>query len=104
VLRHTTVLPGRRNDLDADDVRARYLHTARAQVSDTGWTHHIPLPRPTSSACPSTPTADGWPPSPCTAGYWAFFDRHHSRLEHNHHTRQAVRGLDRLTDLEELRR
>ncbi|MDQ0792917.1 cryptochrome/photolyase family protein [Streptomyces sp. B1I3] len=36
---------------------------------------------------------------PYTAGYWAFMDRHRARLEHNHRTGQAVRGLDRLNDL-----
>ncbi|MCS0634842.1 cryptochrome/photolyase family protein [Streptomyces sp. LP05-1] len=41
---------------------------------------------------------------PYTAGYWAFMDRHRRRLEHNPRTGRAVRGLDRLTDLEELRR
>lgn len=41
---------------------------------------------------------------PYTAGYWNFMDRHRDRLERNHRTRQAVRGLDRLQDLDELRR
>ncbi|WP_217166182.1 cryptochrome/photolyase family protein [Streptomyces sp. AC512_CC834] len=41
---------------------------------------------------------------PYTAGYWSFMDRHRARLEHNHRTARAVRGLDRLTDLTELRR
>jgi deoxyribodipyrimidine photolyase-related protein len=40
---------------------------------------------------------------PYTAGYWAFMDRHRDRLERNHRTSRAVRGLDRLTDLDELR-
>ncbi|MGY1581132.1 cryptochrome/photolyase family protein [Streptomyces sp. MN13] len=41
---------------------------------------------------------------PYTAGYWFFLDRHRSRLEHNHRTARAVRGLDRLADLAVLRR
>ncbi|MEU5771337.1 cryptochrome/photolyase family protein [Streptomyces asoensis] len=39
---------------------------------------------------------------PYTAGYWAFLHRHRSRLEHNPRMSQAVRGLDRLADLDEL--
>ncbi|MEV4949006.1 cryptochrome/photolyase family protein [Streptomyces sp. NPDC053755] len=42
VLRHSAPLPEWWNALDADDVRARCLHTVMAQVRDTGWTHHIP--------------------------------------------------------------
>lgn len=41
---------------------------------------------------------------PFTAGYWAFLHRHRARLEHNPRMAQAVRGLDRLTDLDELLR
>ncbi|MFF9868886.1 cryptochrome/photolyase family protein [Streptomyces sp. NPDC013953] len=41
---------------------------------------------------------------PYTAGYWTFLDRHRARLERNHRTARAVRGLDRLADLDELRR
>ncbi|MFJ6789394.1 cryptochrome/photolyase family protein [Streptomyces angustmyceticus] len=41
---------------------------------------------------------------PYTAAYWFFLDRHRARLEHNHRTARAVRGLDRLPDLAELRR
>ncbi|MFJ7072265.1 cryptochrome/photolyase family protein [Streptomyces sp. NPDC098781] len=41
---------------------------------------------------------------PYTAGYWAFLDRHRSRLERNHRMAQPLRGLDRLTDLDEIRR
>ncbi|GES29850.1 cryptochrome/photolyase family protein [Streptomyces angustmyceticus] len=41
---------------------------------------------------------------PYTAAYWFFLDRHRGRLEHNHRTARAVRGLDRLPDLAELRR
>ncbi|MCL7427218.1 cryptochrome/photolyase family protein [Streptomyces sp. YS415] len=41
---------------------------------------------------------------PYTAGYWTFIDRHRPRLERNHRTAQAVRGLDRLADIDEVRR
>jgi deoxyribodipyrimidine photolyase-related protein len=39
---------------------------------------------------------------PYTAGYWRFVHRHRERLARNHRTAQPVRGLERLTDLEEL--
>ncbi len=39
---------------------------------------------------------------PFTAGYWWFLDRHRERLEGNHRMARAVKGLDRLTDLDEL--
>ncbi|MET7683446.1 cryptochrome/photolyase family protein [Streptomyces sp. NPDC005423] len=39
---------------------------------------------------------------PYTAGYWAFLHRHRSQLEHNPRMSQAVRGLNRLTDLDAL--
>lgn len=39
---------------------------------------------------------------PFTTGYWAFMHRHRTRLAHNPRTAQAVRGLDRLTDLDAL--
>ncbi|MFF2365270.1 cryptochrome/photolyase family protein [Streptomyces sp. NPDC058122] len=39
---------------------------------------------------------------PYTTGYWAFLHRHRRRLAGNHRTAQAVRGLDRLADLDEL--
>lgn len=42
VLGHNAPLPGWWNDLDADALGARCLHTVLAQVRDTGWTHHIP--------------------------------------------------------------
>ncbi|MEV6396649.1 cryptochrome/photolyase family protein [Streptomyces sp. NPDC051907] len=169
VLRHTAELPGWWSDLDADDVRARCLHTVLAQVRDTGWTHHIPrlmvlgsyalqrgwdpaavmdwfhrcfvdgydwvmapnvvgmsqyadggrtTTKPYTSGgayidrmsdlcgpCPYRPgDRTGEHACPYTAGYWAFLDRHRALLEHNHRTRQAVRGLDRLADLDGVRR
>ena len=39
---------------------------------------------------------------PFTAGYWAFLHRHREELAANHRMRQAVRGLDRLRDLDGL--
>ncbi|MDR7362235.1 deoxyribodipyrimidine photolyase-related protein [Marmoricola bigeumensis] len=39
---------------------------------------------------------------PFTAGYWWFLDRHRERFEHAPRMRQAVRGLDRLADLDAL--
>ncbi|WP_069171204.1 cryptochrome/photolyase family protein [Streptomyces griseus] len=39
---------------------------------------------------------------PYTAGYWAFLHRHRTRLAANHRTARAVRGLDRLTDVQEV--
>ncbi|MEU1037722.1 cryptochrome/photolyase family protein [Streptomyces sp. NPDC005907] len=39
---------------------------------------------------------------PFTAGYWNLLHRHRDRFEHNARMTQAVRGLDRLRDLEEL--
>lgn len=39
---------------------------------------------------------------PFTAGYWWFLDRHRDRFTGNHRMRQAVAGLDRLTDLDAL--
>ncbi|MHB9855801.1 cryptochrome/photolyase family protein [Streptomyces krungchingensis] len=167
-LRHTAPVPGWWDDLDADDIRARCLHTVLSQVRDTGWTHHIPR----LMILGSYALQHGWDPAavtdwfrrsfvdgydwvmvpnvvgmsqyadggrmttkpytsggayvnrmsdlcgPCahrpgdrtgahacpyTAGYWNFLDRHRSRLEHNHRTAQAVRGLDRLPDLDEVR-
>ncbi len=39
---------------------------------------------------------------PFTAGYWLFLHRHRDRFAGNHRMRQALRGLDRLRDLDEL--
>ncbi|MGW7264539.1 cryptochrome/photolyase family protein [Streptomyces sp. NPDC054842] len=39
---------------------------------------------------------------PFTVGYWAFLHRHRHRLSGNNRMSQAVRGLDRLHDLDEL--
>jgi deoxyribodipyrimidine photolyase-related protein len=39
---------------------------------------------------------------PYTAGYWRFLHRHRERFVRNHRMRQMIRGLDRLSDLDEL--
>ncbi len=39
---------------------------------------------------------------PFTAGYWAFLHRNRPEFAANRRMRQAVRGMDRLTDLEAL--
>jgi hypothetical protein len=39
---------------------------------------------------------------PFTTGYWAFLHRHRARFASNPRMAQAVRGLDRLTDLDAL--
>jgi deoxyribodipyrimidine photolyase-related protein len=39
---------------------------------------------------------------PFTAGYWWFLDRHRERFAGNHRMARAVRGLDRLGDLDAL--
>jgi deoxyribodipyrimidine photolyase-related protein len=39
---------------------------------------------------------------PFTAGYWAFLHRNRERLADNRRLRQQLRGLDRLSDLDEL--
>jgi deoxyribodipyrimidine photolyase-related protein len=41
---------------------------------------------------------------PFTAGYWAFLDRHRDRFAGNARMRQALRGLDRLADRDDVRR
>jgi deoxyribodipyrimidine photolyase-related protein len=51
--------------------------------------------------CAYSPTVRvGAKACPFTAGYWAFLDRHRSNFAGNHRMAQAVRGLDRLKDLE----
>ncbi|MFJ3670913.1 cryptochrome/photolyase family protein [Streptomyces sp. NPDC090106] len=55
--------------------------------------------------CPYRPTERvGERACPFTAGYWAFLHRHRARLEGNQRMTRAVRGLDRLADLDELLR
>lgn len=39
---------------------------------------------------------------PFTAGYWAFLHRNREALSGNHRMNQALRGLDRLSDLDQL--
>jgi deoxyribodipyrimidine photolyase-related protein len=39
---------------------------------------------------------------PYTAGYWRFIHRHRDRFIRNHRMAQMVRGLDRLSDLDQL--
>ena len=39
---------------------------------------------------------------PFTGGYWLFLHKHRERFEKNHRMVRAVRGLDRLSDLDEL--
>jgi deoxyribodipyrimidine photolyase-related protein len=39
---------------------------------------------------------------PFTAGYWWFLDRHRETFEGNHRMSRAVKGLDRLKDLDGL--
>ncbi|MFJ9022025.1 hypothetical protein ACIRPU_18975 [Streptomyces sp. NPDC102259] len=39
---------------------------------------------------------------PYAVGHWAFLHRHRFRLEHDPRMAPAVRGLDRLSDLDEL--
>ncbi len=41
---------------------------------------------------------------PFTTGYWSFADRHRALLAGNQRTARAVRGLDRLGDLDEVLR
>ncbi|MBA8794846.1 deoxyribodipyrimidine photolyase-related protein [Friedmanniella endophytica] len=39
---------------------------------------------------------------PFTGGYWRFLHKHRERFAGNHRMAQAIRGLDRLSDLDEL--
>jgi deoxyribodipyrimidine photolyase-related protein len=39
---------------------------------------------------------------PYTAGYWRFLHRHRERFARNHRMGQVLRGLDRLSDLDQL--
>jgi len=41
---------------------------------------------------------------PFTAGYWAFLDRNRDRLAGNFRMAQALRGLERLADRDDVRR
>ena len=51
--------------------------------------------------CAYSPTVRvGEKACPFTAGYWSFLDRHRAEFAGNHRMAQAVRGLDRLKDLE----
>ena len=51
--------------------------------------------------CAYSPTVRvGEKACPFTAGYWSFLERHRSEFAGNHRMAQAVRGLDRLKDLE----
>ncbi|WP_328841015.1 cryptochrome/photolyase family protein [Nakamurella leprariae] len=53
--------------------------------------------------CPYSPTVRvGEQACPFAAGYWWFVHRHRDRFAGNHRMRQAIRGLDRLRDLEAL--
>jgi deoxyribodipyrimidine photolyase-related protein len=55
------------------------------------------------SSCPFDPTVRvGEWACPFTAGYWAFLHRNRAALAGNQRMAQALRGLDRLTDLEQL--
>ncbi|MFG2313373.1 cryptochrome/photolyase family protein [Streptomyces sp. NPDC048566] len=57
------------------------------------------------SGCAYRPTdRTGERACPFTAGYWAFLHRHRRRLAGNNRMSQAVRGLDRLGDLDALLR
>jgi deoxyribodipyrimidine photolyase-related protein len=55
-------------------------------------------------SCPFDPTErTGDRACPYTTLYWDFLDRHRARFERNPRMAQAVRGLDRLGDLDEVR-
>ena len=53
--------------------------------------------------CPLNPKVRvGENACPFTAGYWWFLDRHREDFAGNHRMARAVKGLDRLKDLDEL--
>jgi deoxyribodipyrimidine photolyase-related protein len=55
------------------------------------------------SSCELNPrTRVGADACPFTAGYWWFLRRHREEFAGNHRMARAVRGLDRLTDLDAL--
>lgn len=57
------------------------------------------------SACPYDPRVRVGPNAcPFTAGYWSFLHRNRERLASNPRVAQSLRGLDRLSDLDELLR
>lgn len=56
------------------------------------------------SDCPLNPTKRvGEDACPFTAGYWYFLDKHRDRFRTNHRMSQAMGGLSRLSDLDQIR-